>query len=394
MDNKSVVGIVLVFLGITVFLGLYGFSMDQPGHPISKTGEWNLVFSETVSYDRPDEYVKEYHEIDSHVMALNLEWIEKKMFSGEYDGIPIVGGLVGNDISFEVCDREKQVFLFVDGTFYDTDLFLSIISFTDETMNIVKEGIFAQYVHGNIATVLPADSMPDFNGLNPMQTEGTYNYMSNDGNLISTEYQPSDFEVVSQGAYIATIHCDVILNPLVPGESITLLCVFNEILDGTTTLLIYGSSDGQAFSGKMIVGGNKLSCFLFGKDDATMAITSVTCNVNHPAGNFFGSTDVSGSWSGNIYYSYGEFIEVGDASLVKDFIFVNPCFGSIELMDSELFKWIGISVGDRLHLLAEHMGRHYSLFGEVIGEKMHVCGYYLDEFDRYRAVYYELTLES
>lgn len=400
MDKKVfAIGLVVVFAIVAVFIGIYAMDNPERDPPFDKTGDWYLVYEENVSIKNDPENplfeVKDYDMADKKA-PLVIRWVDERMFAADWNGTPILGGVVSNKVCFEVSDEDTDVNAYVEGTMNGKILFLSIVYFSDAKLDTVVGGSYQIYGHKTLGDLQPSrPSFVQFPYVNPKNGTGAYYYLDDQNALQKESYVPQDIELVDQKYNTSVVKSTVTYGGTDAPDHLYSVCIFVEENDARMAYLMSGSSQGRVYSGSLTLADDKLQVSLnihAGTLEAQMSYAIATYDVNFHHGDSPTSTDVTGTWQGYTIYSYGDEVIEGTKLVTKTMSFNEPVFACVEpISDNVAYKWIGTVFNGGMYAVAEHEGYNYNMFGVVHGDKMYVSGFYIDETGKYMSVYYELT---
>lgn len=395
MNPKFIV--VAIALLLVVGTAVIVFDKDKDDSEFDRTGEWYAMYDEIGRFDSTGGTItSEYYEFSDKAHLFEIDDIQKNTFSGSISGVPIIGGLMGDMICFEVVSESKGYYCHVEGTFETIGtLALQLIFHEDETFSDVTGGMYIFYAHESAKN---EPSMPAFLVLGDYEYTngvGKSYYIDDNDELKSKDYTPG-FEVVKSDAYITIIKSEQM------GKEFYSICLFEGFDDtGKSSFLIGGdipADDGNiVFFGGMYIADEKLTMHLNGHltgsaPDIVYATSQFDTDCDF--GKLSPRADISGKWNGTVCDYDGKDVNKSCKDIIKNITVSDSAFCSVETITEDgavsEFSWIGSVVGNGIFLIAEHDGRYFPLFGYVDGDEMYLCGFMITE-GKYIGLNLELT---
>lgn len=389
MDSKKISIIVAVFVAVVAVMAYTYVTTDDGSSASKKTGDWYLVEASEVSIQDPTNPVfkTQHFSFKNQVDTFKIKSLEKHMFSASWHGVPVVGGIIGDYICFEVSDSQHGVYCYVEGAFKDHTLSFSVVNYSDPDLDNVIGGAHLRFVHECGGSIMSQSPAVNFESLDPVALSGAFYYIDDDDEIAMNQYTPMGFEFVAQSGYIAVIKTPVSHPDIGTGFPLYSVCIFKEESDGRTTYLLAGSSNGFVLSGGVGFADNTLSTMLnFHTTDGSIPIGYLcgTYAIDYPYGSNPEPTDISGTWKGKCWRSFGGSVIESNYDIEKEITFRGECFACVEEYTSEkVYTWIGSVYGNGIFALSEFNydgeTHYYYVLGHISGDSLHLCGYYLDE---------------
>lgn len=396
MDKSKIAIIAATFVAVVAVMA-YTYVVTDSGEPEAhdRTGDWYMVHNETMFIDYEDPLnsiiLTNDYPLADKVSPLRFDWIEKNMFAGSMSGAPILGGITGDYICFQVNNSEVNAYAYVEGRFFGDALTLSVVIYEDSDMITVSGGSFLKYVHHDSKVIPSTLSAPDFESFDLSNGQGRYYYITPENQINSLPYGANEFEYILCGDSIALMKSEISHQTSEVDKTLYSLCIFRENINGTINCAYAGSSGEVFFGGGLVMAADELHSYIYSRGGNFMTFSTSVFDIDYPYGTISQPTDVSGTWKGTLNYSYGTDIIPGKPVYEKEMFFFEHCFGSVEVVsDSESYVWIGSVYGNGLYIAAEHMGKNYVLFGTVDGDKMTISGFHIDPQGKYMAMQYQL----
>lgn len=393
-------GIVVVAIGAIIVLGLAGalyMINNQPSETDPPVSEWYQVYEEVGLIDTPDDIAVNEYTIDSKHNPFVIRNVEENMFSGELDGIFVVGGISDYTVFFEVCDDEREIYAYMEGTFQGDTLVMTIIQYEDGDFLKVTGGRHCVFVREG-STDVPVVEGFDFESLEFTNGAGVqYSPSSDLSKLDTTEFYVPPMEFVNYKNNVGIVKWDA-------GEGNVGYGVF--IISDFYEEIIYadiGYSIGDsAYTGTVTIASDEAriitESYSIDPNSGAKSISynNISYDVNYEYGHWDAAADLSGTWSGRIYDYDGKTLTSQPSEVKKEFSMTDDFFISVEeaLIDgkTEVFVWMGCIIGDEIFITSLHDGQYASLIGIVDEVDMILSGY-MDFGDSYGALHFELTRE-
>lgn len=377
--------IALIICGVVV-LGLAYLVVDHDrddGPSFDKTGSWYCFDFDSVQWEDATSdptYDTQDYSLSEKKHPFVIEKRTENTFVGTFDGIKVLGGLIGNSLCFELKDPQHDAYYYVEGLFNGKALTLAIVYYKDEGLTDVIGGRFMAYTHESsnlpIMPSVPAETVKILeNG------SSEYYYIGDNGKIAMKEMEASVTYLSdgNSGSYANAITTSF------EGKLVRNLSVAKGTSSYGYLWLFAGDTfdvgDDTTYRGGTYLENNKLNSYLYVNSINNIKRNGIlhTCyDVRGEEGELIEPADISGKWVGKSYRFDGKKL-TDDADVVKDISVKNSVFTCVEnvVVDGETvsYKWFGTIHRNALFINAESHGMIYSLCGYVSGDTIHLCGF-------------------
>lgn len=401
MDSKSIalliVGIVIIGSSMAIFLGYEHDDNGKNSPEYDKTGEWYAIYVEVATFDQQSDttVISESYDPKDKSFPMDIDKIEKNMFSGTLNDIPIIGGVMGNRICFEVTDESSEYYSYVEGTFDRNTLIMQALMYADETFNEIVGGACLCYANEKVPDWPSIPSTYFMTSLKFSNATGK-TYVIDDNNHISEIPFTADMKVVEWNNYIS------VLETTYNEKTVRNICIFRSFEEGPVNCMIAGNYVADAdhkisYFGDFTIADKKLDIHLNVRskgDSANILYTHFTADVNYAPGEMAHDINISGKWNADVFNMVDGTVSHAGSQIIKNFETSGSALSSVEMemtIDNvTTYKWIGYICGNEVFVIAETDGFYYPLFGHVEGNKMYLCGYMQKDGENI-GLYFELT---
>lgn len=393
MNQKTIVFATVVAVVIVMIGSMYLMKGNQSGDdpPVS---EWYVVYEEVADFSTPDIIPHFEYAVSEKRTPLIIEKVEREMFSGTFDGIPVIGGFNDSFIFFEICDEKRGVFSYFEGYLNECSISMVVIDYLDEDLSEVTGGMFLQLVQED-CTNIPDVEGYDMETITFSNGSGVvYSPGEEPGTLTTSEITPPAIEVVSQNRMVAITQLD-------PGDGRTIfaLSVIAHFYDGAICGVMGYDMDDQVITAFFTIADGKASIIaesysLGPSGEELFSYVDSTYDVDYTAGEQYEPLNIEGKWTGKVYDFDGTTVVEQPFEVIKDFTMVDRFVIHTEVLTVEgqekTYTWLGYMDGDVLSVVNMHDGTTHLMIGYVDGDTLLISGY-MGSNGEYSALHFELT---